>query len=75
MKNISMEKLESERPDLQPENAVQFCLESLYQDNTKKLDDYVCEGCTYEELIGALLLARDAIRRLNSIVNLVLEEE
>jgi len=61
MKNISMEKLESARPDLQPVNAVQFCLESLYQDNVKKLDDEVCQDCTYEELIGALLLARDVM--------------
>lgn len=63
MKNISKKTLESARPDLEPINALMFCLKSLYRDKKKNIDDDVCEGCTYEELIGALLLAKDVLEK------------
>lgn len=42
-------------------SAINFCLDRLYRDSKKRTTDLVCDGCDYEELIGALLLARDAI--------------
>ena len=59
MKDCSKESLERDRPSLSALAAVNFCLDSLYNDKSKAIADEVADRCTYEELIGALLLARD----------------
>lgn len=49
------------RPSLDAKEAVEFCLQQLFKDRTKGGDERVAGVCTYEELIGALLLAEDSI--------------
>jgi hypothetical protein len=39
--------------------AVNFCLAQLYADRMHRCGDEVVRNLTFEELIGALLLARD----------------
>jgi len=55
--------LESSRPQIVAYEAVDFCLRQLYADRRHKLDDEVAHRLTYEELIGALLAARDELER------------
>lgn len=62
MKDYSRDSLEMSRPDVDTLDALQFCLNQLYNSKTKCIADNVCERLTYEELIGALLLARDTIQ-------------
>ncbi len=62
MKDLSDDN--GERPDVTPLEAVDFCLNQLFKNTTKSLDDTVVGSCTYEELLGALLSARDEIDRL-----------
>lgn len=59
MKDANRAELEAHRPAIPAAQAIQFCLDQLYRDRTKTLEEYVAGSCTYEELIGALLLARD----------------
>ena len=59
MNDISYEALEDSRPNISSLEAISFCLLQLYNDNEHGIDDYVVGMLTYEELIGALLLARD----------------
>jgi hypothetical protein len=63
MKNESKNTLESGRPMISAIEAVNFCLEQLYADKTKLITDECCNRLTYEEIIGALLLARDLLER------------
>jgi len=55
----TQQELESGRPKIDAAEAVGFCLTQLYRDREHTLDEEVCHNLTYEELIGALLLARD----------------
>ena len=55
----TQKELESGRPSIDAAEAVSFCLTQLYRDREHTLDEEVCHNLTYEELIGALLLARD----------------
>jgi len=59
MKDITREALEAHRPLISTMEAITFCLEQLYRDKSKCLEDEVVDALIYEELIGALLLARD----------------
>ncbi len=59
MKNASQQYLESSRPDASTLDAIAFCLERLFADSHNNTTDIVCHNLTFEELIGALLLARD----------------
>lgn len=57
------ETLEAGRPTVEAERAIAFCLGGLYADTSKRTVDPVVPSLTFEELIGALLLARDVIRQ------------
>jgi len=59
MKNLTRKDLKSHRPNHSPRHCIEHALNALFDDNTKRLDDEVVKNLTYEELIGALLLARD----------------
>ena len=61
MKDYSKVDLERTRPSVPLQQAIRFCLHRLYADKTKRVTDEVAGGLTYEELIGALLLAQDEI--------------
>ena len=59
MKDILEETLRSSRPKVGGKFAVQHCLHHLYKDNKHCLEEEIVKGLTFEELIGALLLAQD----------------
>jgi len=61
MKDYSKKSLEKTRPSASGIETVDFCLGQLYADRKHRISDLVAGICTYEELIGALLLARDAL--------------
>jgi len=60
MKGRTKRELESDRPTIDTAEAVDFCLRQLYRDRLHRIDEEVVVGLTFEELIGALLLSRDA---------------
>jgi hypothetical protein len=62
MKDITSKELKTGLPVKGPIEAadlIDYCFEYFSKDKTKKMDDYVIGGLTYEELICALLVARD----------------
>ena len=59
MRDYSEEQLRESRPDITTLKGIQFCLNQLMKDASRIFTDEVCTNCTYEELIGALLLAED----------------
>lgn len=64
MNDHSQQELESGRPEHSAQHLVDYCLKQLYQDRKKKITDTCAGEMTYEELIAALLAARDEIRRI-----------
>jgi len=66
MKNYTPEQLEATRPDITAREGIDFCLHRLYLDTTHTVDDEVVTGLTLEELIGALLVARDRLPQKRS---------
>ena len=64
MKDFTKKELEEGRPNLSTEEAVVFAFDRLFEERTKNTSDEVVRGLTFEELIGALLLARDTARGL-----------
>ena len=65
MKDFTQNELEKSRPSIDTLEAINFCLEKLYEDNTKNTSDYIVKNLTFEELLGALLLARDELKELS----------
>lgn len=63
MRDATQKEIEASRPDTRPLEAIQFCLDAFYADNEKSCTSEVCKNCTYEELLGALLIAKDEIVR------------
>jgi hypothetical protein len=62
VKRYSKKELEESRPNVEPIDAVNFCLRRLYADKAHSMSDKVVTDLTFEELIGTLLLARDVIK-------------
>ena len=62
MQDYSKEELETGYGTLNAEHTVNFCLNQLYADKTHKLSDEVVDRLTFEELIGALLIAKKTIQ-------------
>ncbi len=67
MKGYTKAELEAERPSISSVEGLDFCLRQLYKDRKHRVTDEIVNYLTFEELIGALLLAQDALRRLESI--------
>lgn len=64
MKDYTKEELsldERQRPDKEGIELLHFCLEMLYKDNTKNISNTIVNSLTYEELIGALLVAKEEL--------------
>jgi len=61
MKDYSKEILEKSRPERSALECVNFCLNCLYDDNKLTISDTIGDRMTLEELIGALLKARDEL--------------
>jgi hypothetical protein len=62
MIGISDEELVRQRPKVGAEKAIGYCLRCLIDDKIHGISDEVSPDLSYEELIGALLIARDNIR-------------
>ena len=65
MLDYSQAELETGRPTLSAPQGIDFCLDRLYADNRHTLSNMVVDGLSFEELIGALLIARDEIHLLS----------
>ena len=63
MRNYSQKSLESSRPKESALTTIEHCLRRLYADTKTDTNQLVVEGLSFEELIGALLLARDALKK------------
>ncbi len=63
MKDATQEQLEKERPEIDAIKCIDYCLGQLYKDKKIKIEDKVSGTCSYEELIGALLRAKDDIKK------------
>ena len=64
MKDNSKQDFETTRPDKNTVSAIQGCLNKFYKNKKKSRFDKICKGVTYEDVIGALLLGRDAAKEL-----------
>jgi|GEM_PF-3349050 len=65
MKNTTKDRLEKSRPTIDAHKAIKYCLDQLYFDKTRSYDEHVLGDLTFEELIGALLMGRDAVEELS----------
>jgi hypothetical protein len=65
MKDYTQAELETGYGRLDAKQTIDFCLSCLYADTTHKISDVIVDSryaaLTFEELIGALLIARDTI--------------
>lgn len=68
MKDYTKEVLENKRPNKSAEDAIEFCLNQLYADKEHVIGGKIVAKLTFEELIGALLLARDEISMLEDSI-------
>ncbi len=59
VKDTVREYDEASRPEVPASQAIRHCLDRLFADDTRSHHDEVVPGLSFEELIGALLLARD----------------
>jgi len=60
MKDIPEEQWRAERPNnVYAVEAIEYCLNALFDDDKKRAKDIVVPGIDFETLIGTLLLALD----------------
>lgn len=65
---VREERFRRGRPSVEPVEAVRFCLDQLFAGcETWEQDDEVVYHLTFEELVGALLLAEDSIKELSHL--------
>jgi hypothetical protein len=65
---VREERFRRGRPSIEPAEAVKFCLDQLFAGcETWEQEDEVAYHLTFEELIGALLLAEDSIAELGHL--------
>lgn len=64
MKDITKRDAIAECPTDEPLEWVTFCLKRLWADRKHRLGDEVVDGMCFEELLGALISARAAIRAI-----------
>jgi len=65
VKDFEQDFLEESRPSQDTSDAVRFCLRQLFRDRKHRTFSMVTNSLSFEELIGALLLARDDIARIH----------
>jgi hypothetical protein len=63
MKDITQQQWEAGRPRGTAVELINFCLSALYKDKDHYSNDEIVHGLTFEELIGALLVARDTAQQ------------
>ena len=59
MKENSQQRFDECKPKIPLSQALDFCLSRLYEDPNHSLSEDIWKDCTYSEIIGTLLLARD----------------
>ena len=59
MRDYKQKELEKGRPRQDVGESINFCLKRLFDDTGHDMMDTIVYGLTFEELIGALLQARD----------------
>ncbi len=75
MKDFTAQELRADRPSLSAADCIGHVLKQLFKDQTHEISDLVCPHLTFEEVIGALLLAEDAVNELKAIQDYDEEEE
>jgi len=75
MRDVDKDDIEHGRPGCSAEHAINNALECIYADGIHGLADYVSPNLRYEELIGTLLLARDASEELRKAKKIISEYE
>ena len=61
MRDFNKVGLNASRPNEYALNLIDFCLEQLYKDKKHVVTDEIVEDLTFEELIGALIRAKDEL--------------
>jgi hypothetical protein len=61
MKDFNERIMRNVRPNLPANRVVKYCLDRLFLDQEHKTSDEIVSGLTFEEIIGALLMAEDAV--------------
>lgn len=69
MRDYDEKMLRGYKPSVSPSEAIEFCLEALCRDTVRKTTDEVCEHLTYEELLGALVLADEALKNYHQMMD------
>ena len=64
MIGFTEEEIRAGRPNISAKEAISFCLDRLIADKDKEMTEELAHHLTYEELIGSLLLAQDAMEKL-----------
>ena len=67
MKDYSEARWRESRPTHTAEECLQFCLDQLFKDRRHTRTQEVVHHLTFEELIGALLHAEDAVNELKEL--------
>ena len=68
MKDYTQEELEmGPVTNISTEKAIEFCLKKLYEDKVYTVGEEIVKGLTFEELIGVLLMAKDALAAFESM--------
>jgi hypothetical protein len=68
MKNKTIKQIESGRPrGMTSLELIDFCLSALYRDEEHNFEESINRYITFEELLGALLVARDDLAVLKDI--------
>jgi hypothetical protein len=77
MKDTTKQRIEGSRPNVSAEEAINYCLRKFVSDQEHEMEDMVCDELSYEEVIGALLLARDQVKLILRLERSIeeLEEE
>jgi len=70
MKNITWKTVTKYRPDIEAIECIDFCLLRLKKDKKHEIGEEVVKDLTYEELLGALLSAKDEIKLLERRLNI-----
>ena len=65
MKDANRKKLESSRPMGCALDLIDHCLSRFYRDKDHFTEEVIISGLTFEEVIGALLVARDELTPSN----------
>ena len=59
------------RPEISALEAVEFCIKKFLKDGSREPEENVVSGCRYEEVIGALLLAKDSLEDYEKLLETV----